>query len=640
MNKKHIQNAIDSALNYLEKEQEESGGFTSVSSSSPSLSTDIITRRTSFVPSLILSSLKNVDTEQAYRIRHSIASFLLTQKSDHWSYNYWVRTSTDAKELPYPDDLDDTFCALIALYHHDPSLIDENALAKMTKLLIATESKPGGPYRTWLVSRSAKKWQDVDVAVNANVSHFLSLVAVPSPPLTTFLEGVITKGQFNSPYYPTSFPLFYYLARSTSKDATPALIQHINMHKTASGYWKSPLHTALSCSALAHLGVAAPEAALEYLLMSQNQDGSWPAEAFCIDPTQNGLPFYGGSSALSTAFVLEALQHPPIKQPHSQVKPQQNKPPTQFLSDAREDLRALDPFQRKSAVHAISNVIKSKNGSEVALLPHSFHTSLASPSPIDPLLLKRLGLANLYGWAGYTLLDDILDADSDATLLPTAHLLTRRSLKLFLQSGDEPFSRTVYAFFDEIDSANTWEMTHARFPVSEGVITIGKIPRYKTIKSLAARSSGHILPVVGVLATLGLPPNSPRSQAIQSSLRYYIAARQLNDDAHDWKEDLSAGRITYVVAMLLKECGIQPGTYTLDVLIPTLEKRFWNHTLSKICGHISECTQLSREEADKSQLLLSPNFLEKGLERIDTVVSDTLQSVAKAKRFLRAYRGD
>jgi hypothetical protein len=640
MSKTRIQASIDAALTFLAKEQMEDGGFTSISSSSLYLSTDKIIRHTTFIPALILSAISSINTEQALTIRGRLATFLLKEKSPHWSYNYWTRDSPEAKQLPYPDDLDDTFCALNALYLHDTSVIDETVLAKMTKLLIATESKPGGPYRTWLIARTAaEQWRDVDVAVNANIACFLSLATQPLPPLTSYLEEMIRMEYFCSPYYPTPFPIFYYLARALRQDPSTALISHINKHKLSSGHWGSPLNTALASSALATLGASIPKEALDSLVSSQNPDGSWPAEAFCVDPAQNGQCFYGGSSTLTTAFVVEALQHSLTKQARKQPShSQKNKTVPLFLSQAREDLRILPKLQRTYAIEAVSSVLKSKNGSDVALLPEYFHKSLATASPVDPLLLRRLGLANIYGWAGYTLLDDIIDNERDAKLLPTAHLLTRHSLHLFLQSGDEHFNKAIYTIFDEMDDANTWEVHCAHFSISQGNITIAAIPRYGTLDTLAARSAGHTLPVIGVLAAGGIPPEDSRSHMVQSALRYYIAARQLNDDVHDWKDDLKAGRITYVVATLLKDCVIQPGTYPLETLIPLLEKQFWNHTLAKICGRISLCTKRSREQATKSQLLVPSHFLEKELERIDTIVSDTLQSVAKAKRFLEVYR--
>src|SRR4030095_7089120 len=105
-------------------------------------------------------------------LQNKIAKFLLLHKSEFWSWNYWQRNSHEAKELPYPDDLDVTFCALAALSHYDKKLISGDVFAYIVQLLTATEKKEGGPYRTWLVAKNAPAvWRDVDLAVNSNIAY-------------------------------------------------------------------------------------------------------------------------------------------------------------------------------------------------------------------------------------------------------------------------------------------------------------------------------------------------------------------------------------------------------------------------------------------------------------------------------------
>jgi hypothetical protein len=113
-----------------------------------------VSRRTTFFPSLILLALSHFDQPEAQHIKRRTAQFLLKQKSDGWSFNYWDRKSAASRAQPYPDDLDDSFTALAALWHYQPTLIDGKALAAAAKLLIATERQEGGPYKTWLVDET------------------------------------------------------------------------------------------------------------------------------------------------------------------------------------------------------------------------------------------------------------------------------------------------------------------------------------------------------------------------------------------------------------------------------------------------------------------------------------------------------
>ena len=114
------------------------------------------------------TSLPPSDTRE--ELRRKAANFLRGHQSPHGSFNYWIRGSIGEKELPCPDDLDDTACALAALTIADPSRMDGPAMSNIVKILTHVESKPGGPYRTWITgSDVADIWKDVDPVVNANI---------------------------------------------------------------------------------------------------------------------------------------------------------------------------------------------------------------------------------------------------------------------------------------------------------------------------------------------------------------------------------------------------------------------------------------------------------------------------------------
>lgn len=78
---------------------------------------------------------------------------------------------------------------------------------------------------------------------------------------------------------------------------------------------------------------------------------------------------------------------------------------------------------------------------------------------------------------------------------------------------------------------------------------------------LAQRAMGH---VIGPLLELRDSDKLHSQQlAIQRGLEQYLIARQLNDDIHDWKQDVSVGQITFVVAYLLKQLEVTPRTNNL-----------------------------------------------------------------------------
>src|SRR5690606_33230583 len=112
------------------------------------------------------------------------------------------------------DDLDDTFLALSALYLYDADYLKPEIMAAVANLLFEAEKQPGGPYKTWLVEPSDDiVWQDIDVAVNANIMYFMRLQGVTLPGLDKLIEQAIDNGDLYSPYYPAMQPIAYYMAR-------------------------------------------------------------------------------------------------------------------------------------------------------------------------------------------------------------------------------------------------------------------------------------------------------------------------------------------------------------------------------------------------------------------------------------------
>lgn len=637
--------AADKGAAYLRSAQNPDGGFESYSSQSAAPFTPSIIYQTIFSPALILSAISALNSQDATIVRQKTAKWLLAQKSPAWSFNYWAVSAPQRTNLPYPDDLDDTFCALIALYRHDPSLIDEECLGKVVKLLINTETKVGGPYRTWLAPSGAPAvWQDVDLAVNSNIAYFLKLVAQPLPNLTGLMDRTIVSSEFKSPYYPSAYPLIYYLARAYEGPLKQKLAQHI-LGLRHNGWWGTPLNTALCISALINLGeVKQCDDAIQRLQAAQQPDGSWPAEAFCIDPSIQQKKYYNGSPALTTALAAEALaNYARLSVNMPKVSPgnvQTNADLRQRIADrARKEIELLEPSLRRPGLAMLDDMIQKDDGHEVILLPHLFNNSLAKPLPGKyQTTLDNLGLANLYGWMAYTVYDDFLDDEGDPKLLSAANVAQRYSLKHFGQALSNPsFQRLVEKTFDTIDGANARELARCRMAITGRHIVIGRLPSYAKTLDLADRSLGHTLTPMGVLAASGIDLGDQRATAVHRALRHYLVARQLHDDLHDWEQDLRTGLITYVVAAILRDMQVTPGKHTFTRLIPKMQRQMWHHTLPKICKVVSKHTMLARKEAKSSTLLTQSNIVTNLVDKIDEVTAKTLNEQSKAEKFLTSY---
>lgn len=646
-----IKAAVKRGAAYLAKQQQPDGGFISLSSPSAELQplAEAVVYRTNFVPAIMLAALAGARVTGTKTIRERLAAFLLGQKNPGWSFNYWSEAAPERKTLPYPDDLDDTFCALSSLFLHDSAIVNEEALAGAVKLLLAAETAVGGPYRTWLVPPDSKKaWLDVDLAVNSNVAYFLSLAGNGLPNISRLMDQAILSGRLESPYYPSAYPLAYFMARAYGdgehKKALAGIVA--SLQATAS----TALDQALCLTASMKLKTRQPsQAALKKLLALQLEDGSWPAAAFCVDPVRAKQTHYNGAPALTTALAMEALElhlRGNAEAPAAKTKPSASltdiKIQTAVLAAAKKNCQSLGQDLRQSTLQALKGLAVSSNGPEIITLPYKFNQSLAGPlKPVDGAFLETLGLANLYGWLAYTIYDDFLDGEGRAELLSVANVASRASLDGFsdaLPSANEPFQSLVKTTFNTIDSANAWELAHCRLDFQDNKLLVDKrLPDYGNLSKLAERSLGHTLSPLAVLVASSVKIESRDFQQTQKALRHYLIARQLNDDAHDWETDLKNGHVTYVVGEILAAIAPKPGTYAVDSLLPKAKRQFWHDTLPDICRQMQHQVNLSRKALAEVKALKPINVITKLLDGIEDSVRETSSTQSQASNFLKYY---
>lgn len=642
---------VGRGVRFIASQQQPDGRFLSFSSATQKPFHAAITLNTTFAPAIMLTALTAVTADEVRSVCDKLATWLVGQKNENGALNYWATDAPERRSTPYPDDLDDTFCTLIGLHAHNPANVDSAWLAQAVRLLLATESQVGGPYRTWLVPETAApQWRDVDLAVNANVNGYLRRVAEPLPNLTQMFEQAIAAEQLTSPYYPSWHSVVYYLARGYRGPRTPQLIAYI-LGQRRGRDWGSPLNTALAVSALVQMGHTEHlESAVAYLLEKQHKDGSWAAEAFWLDAGNGPKLSAIGSPALTTSLVLEAVcRFASQSSPHTAPQRSGKSAKTgheQFyehvLDAASREINILQPALANPSQAMLSSMDRSPDTRDIILLPVLFNESLIQTDPtVTNEMLTQLSLANLYGWMAYTIYDDFLDDEGKPQQLPTANFALRASLRSFKNAlpSHADFQETVRSLFDTIDTANAWEIAHCRARIKNGAIVIKKLPSFGQRRYLADRSVGHALAPLGVLTATGMPPKSQPSREVLRAFRHYIIARQLSDDLHDWEADVRTGNVTYVVAAILKDANIGSGTHGLAQLIPLMQRHFWHHTLPRVCTIIQEHTSRARSSMAASRVLAPNSPMDHMIAKIDQTVTHTLQEQAKAKHFLAAYSG-
>ncbi|MBU1046588.1 terpene cyclase/mutase family protein [Patescibacteria group bacterium] len=634
------------SLKFIKETQKKNGEFLSLSSPSIKKFNCNKIYNSTFPTSLIILCLNDLNTPISKIIIFKGTKFLLTQKSDFWSFNYWTRNSKESKQYPYPDDLDDTFCSLSALFLNRPEIFKGEILAKIVNLLTFTEEKTGGPYRTWLVPSDTpeKIWLDVDLAVNSNIAYFLSLQDISLPKLDRFINRKIEKKEYITPYYPTPYTSIYFLSRFYKGRRTKEIKEYLLKQKNKDGNWGNPLNTALAISALLNLGESPKKIskAIDYLCKN-NLNGQWKACAFCIDPSINKKTYYAGSPALTTAFCLEA-----INKYQKSIKKSKNPNQKKFgtggakLSKIEKEIynkvikktikifSSLDEDLKKQASQTLKQTLKTKNSLEIILLPHLFNQSLGDSIPMSENLID-LGVANLLGWIAYTIYDDFLDEEGDPKKLSLANVCLRELTLIFrnilpYETGFFDFSKTI---LNRIDSANTWETTHCRG------IDLKQIPNYENYQRLADRSLGHALGPIAILFSLGYKKDSLEIKNTIKFFENYIIAKQINDDAHDWEDDLKKEHISSACALVLKEWSKKNNKNpNLEEDLDKLRSIFWYKIINKSCKDVLKHSQIAMESIKKVKIINNFKMFENILAKQEKSAQDALKEQKETLQFI------
>lgn len=615
---------IKKLLTFLEGEQQPNGSFLSYSSPRDNKFSKASPYKTVFTTALILSALQQVDTPLAHKIKERAAKFLWGQKSKNFTWNYWDRSSAEYEEMPYPDDLDDTFCSLAALQTYDKRLISGDVLAKAVTILTALEEKEGGPYKTWIVDEAADEiWKDVDLGVNSNIAYFLTLNDVKLPNITTFCENFIKNEGLSSPYYPHDFALIYFLSRWYKGTYKKQLLDRaIKKLETSTNI----LEKACLYSAILRLN--------KKTTITPNFYNAKPKPYTFytgINPKRS-TKYFAGSAALTAAFMIEALsldkaQQKPVKrQDETAIKIHRK-----VLKKVKKRCAKVSPEVEDIANKILQKLAATDKDVQIILLPYLYFTTLKKSRsgsgtfktpPLD--FFVQLGTANLYGWIAYTIYDDFLDEEAQPPTLPLANLCLRELTSIFesVLPAETGFSIIFHEFMDKIESANAWETTHCRFSDKDAP---EKIPDFENLSQLADKSIGHALGPIAVLYSLGYKRNDIEVKKTISMFRSYIIARQLNDDAHDWKDDLNMGHINVVGAMVLERAS------------DNLEKVFWDKIVINVSQQILRHAGKTITEAQENPAIHNHMFFRNLVEPLRQSAKKTLEEQRRAAEFIREY---
>jgi hypothetical protein len=194
---------------------------------------------------------------------------------------------------------------------------------------------------------------------------------------------------------------------------------------------------------------------------------------------------------------------------------------------------------------------------------------------------------------------------------------------------------------DKLDAANTWETIYCRTAIEKNIFTIPKnLPEYDDYELKYQPASGHILGPVSMLITLGHEINSREVKNLISYFKNYLIGMQINDDAHDWEEDMQRGHLSTVVVMMLEDWKKKyPNSKKIDLEKDKqkLQQLYWFTTIKRACKIAILHAKKSRASLEKMTIIKNPAPLEHLITKTEAVALEALAEQKRSVDFLEEF---
>ena len=634
---------LNEIISSIREAQLDDGSFLSISAPIKDFSADSYDYKSPFAVSLVILAL--ADLPEAQEIVKKSSQYLIKQINENYTVNYYEKDSDLYNRFKFPDDLDCTFCAHLAISQANANYMSGDIMAGLAKILTLYEIQEGGPYKTWVVPEDADKpWKDVDLVVNANIQYFLSKQEVILPNLQEYLEQAVINKDISSPYYCSDFASLYFAARAYFKENKNELADLIDDKINRIGITSmNVLDKAFALSALLTLDSDSDKSELLFAdLVSMPINEINKPIAYVVDPAMDGKQYFGGCKALTMAIFVQALNLYNLNKQSddaAEMTDQKSVYYNNIIQETKELFLEVGNEVAGAMQKRLEILISYDHDGQIVLLPKYVHDSMDfNDNPIDDVV-KSLCQANLLGWLAYSLFDDFFDEEGEPVNLSLAIISLRLCVSIFEQtSARHPAFKDVYVkVMNKIDKANLWEVKNCRFNIVDGVLDLQQsLPAYSNGR-FSDRSLGHAL---GACALFIINGYERELDDLLLFFKHYLAVRQMQDDMHDWEEDLQKGIINSVHAQLFSDWRNEYNKekINLDEDISLLQTIFWNKTVESSCEH-------AQQELDKAERVLADlealndkSFLKKMLSATRTSINETLHQRDEVLKFINAYK--
>ena len=305
----------------------------------------------------------------------------------------------------------------------------------------------------------------------------------------------------------------------------------------------------------------------------------------------------------------------------------------------------FSPELRDRAKLAVEKTIRGNRDKQMSLMAYYTKISLGkSGETISDELVADIGLANIFFWTAFIIYDDFWDRDeaADPRLLPIANIFARHYIDFFIAlPDDKEFRPFFHDLMDKLDGSNAWEVENCRAKVEKNIFYIPTtLPDFGDYENKYRPASGHILSSVAILTQFDKELKAEDWGNIISYFKHYLVAMQLNDDAHDWEEDLQRGHLSTVVTLLLndlKKSGWEKQTIDLSMDLPEIRKIFWFTTMPQYVKIVLSQTDTSRKALRSISIIQEPDLLERIITTTENVARQAERESADSVALLKEY---
>lgn len=620
-------NPYQKLIDALAHQQNNNGSFTQ-STTPLTSSTDSIYYTALIL--VVLSKIPNSPTKEL--IVQKGISFLKNEISVLYTWNYITRN----KHSTYPDDLDDTFLCITAIAFHDKDFITPEFFVSITRLLIAQEVAPGGPYKTWITHET--NWKDVDIVVNANIYRFLVSEGIQLPELEQFFMEKIKHADFTSQYYHKPLVVIYFLS-----ECLPALLKQKLIHVV-----------------MDHPELIKPRSEFEhclYTLIIHNTREYWTpttisSATFNYTTTDNSLfieqktkasTVYSTCEAFALVIKLQtSLLTINTSQPETNTSPGESYPVLEKVFTVIEKNLHDFPLLKQKILDLVYELVTTHPKQEL-FLPYVFYKNLEKnyQEIITEETLYNLCASTLLGWVGFTIQDKIVDHESPTLELPLATTSILICQDLVLSTTDNLQNRKIIQdLLHTINESLLFEITYQTQPIKDSRVDLSHVSNQsEPLTRSANKSLGIALGPSAIVFILPITNKQSLVERLTNYFRYLLTIKQTLDDMHDWYSDLKRGCLNPVAVRILIVFKKHHNTTLLDIQHHKnkLYNLFWNYIFDDLYQELTKTITDARSIIHEFTFLNNTQFLHDPLDRYCKLLENTRAEKDRGTQFLNHY---